>query len=333
MVDFLKFLLLTTVTILLLGLNAFAQKGNDSENPDKGRSQQEEQTASDAGPKHIKLMRDVSHGAQRPGFAPTAGGTGAASPILYHGGPVMSQPKIYIIFYGNWNQTNGSDTLAGQQIVVDWANSIGSSAHYALNSTYGVAGFPTNGTASFGGATTLTGQYNNRLSDSQILSTVVNTINSGVFGAFNPNGVYFLVTSSDVTAKSGFCTRYCGWHSHSVQSFGGLKYSFVGNAKRCLNGCAAQSISPNNNPGIDGAISVLTHELEEAHSDPDLNAWYDGAGAENADKCAWTFGHFQYQVSNGSFANMRLGTRDYLIQRNLWHTIGGDFCMVDSTHN
>jgi len=48
---------------------------------------------------------------------------------------------------------------------------------------------------------------------------------------------------------------------------------------------------PNNNPGVDGAISVMTHELEEATTDPDLNAWYDSSGAENGDKCAWTFGH------------------------------------------
>ena len=97
--------------------------------------------------------------------------------------------------------------------------------------------------------------------------------------------------------------------------------------------CAAQSNSPNGNPGVDGMISVIAHELEEAVTDPDLNAWYDSSGAENADKCAWTFGHFQYQVANGSWANMRLGTRDYLIQRNLQHNVSGDLCKVDATHN
>ena len=36
--------------------------------------------------------------------------------------------------------------------------------------------------------------------------------------------------------------------------------------------------------------SVIAHELVEAVSDPQLNAWYDRRGYENADKCAWTFG-------------------------------------------
>ncbi|HMY14758.1 MAG TPA: hypothetical protein PKA58_00445, partial [Polyangium sp.] len=65
----------------------------------------------------------------------------------------------------------------------------------------------------------------------------------------------------------------------------------------------------------DGAVSVLAHELEEAASDPDLNAWYDSSGYENADKCAWTFGT-QSTASNGSKYNMTLGSRQYLVQQN-----------------
>jgi hypothetical protein len=72
--------------------------------------------------------------------------------------------------------------------------------------------------------------------------------------------------------------------------------------------------------------SIIAHELEEAVTDPDLNAWYDPRGEENADKCAWTFGT-TYLVANGSRANMKLGTMDYLIQQN-WVNSGGGFCAV-----
>ena len=32
------------------------------------------------------------------------------------------------------------------------------------------------------------------------------------------------------------------------------------------------------------------HELSEAVTDPRNGGWWDTTGAENADKCAWTFG-------------------------------------------
>jgi hypothetical protein len=46
-------------------------------------------------------------------------------------------------------------------------------------------------------------------------------------------------------------------------------------------------------PAIAKALSALAnvsgHELSEMLTDPQLNAWYDQQGEENADKCAWTF--------------------------------------------
>ena len=60
---------------------------------------------------------------------------------------------------------------------------------------------------------------------------------------------------------------------------------------------------------------MVAHEIDEAVTDPDLNAWYDSAGAENADKCAWMFGT-TYKAANGSLANMKIGARDYLVQQN-----------------
>ncbi|HEX7530831.1 MAG TPA: hypothetical protein VF333_06795, partial [Pyrinomonadaceae bacterium] len=74
----------------------------------------------------------------------------------------------------------------------------------------------------------------------------------------------------------------------------------------------------------DGMASIIAHELEEAVSDPNLNAWYDSRGAENADKCAWTFGT-TFTTSNGALANMTMGGRNWLIQRN-WVNASGGFC-------
>ena len=271
----------------------------------------------------------------RPGVgdALTTGGTGVVTPpITYHGGPLISTPTIYLIWYGNWNQANGSDTPAGQQVVRDFAGSIGGSPYFLLNTTYNAGGTIITGAVNFGGEATDTGSAGTRLRDSSILNIVNNAISSGKL-PYDASGVYFVLTSSNVSEQSGFCTQYCGWHTAGNATAGHVRYSFVGNANRCLSACAAQTTSPNGNAGVDGMISVIAHELEEATTDPDLNAWYDSGGAENADKCAWTFGHAQYQVANGSWANMKLGLRDYLIQRNLEHNTSGDLCKVNSVQN
>lgn len=320
------FLTASALLVSQLGLAAFAQGRVDHGVNPNASADAPGQSGEAPG-----LSGDTNRGPNGPGgFALTTGGTSATTALINHGGPVMNAPTIYIIWYGNWNQTNGSDTPAGQQIIRDWANAIGGTPHFMINATY-----PPNGSISgsvfYGGETTDSGT-STRLTDTNIRTIVGNAISSGRL----PNsstGVYFVVTSSNVTASSGFCTKYCGWHTHASLSGKDIKYSFVGNAKRCLSSCAAQSVSPNGNPGIDGAISVMTHELEEATSDPDLNAWYDSSGAENGDKCAWTFGHAQYQTANGAWANMRLGARDFLIQRNLRYTGSSWLCMVNGSQN
>jgi hypothetical protein len=104
-----------------------------------------------------------------------------------------------------------------------------------------------------------------------------------------------------------------------------IKFSFVGNAERCLSGCARNRVtSPNDNLGADAMANLIAHEFEETVTDPQLNAWYDSRGLENADKCAWTFGS-TFTEPNGSIANMTLGTRDYLIQAN-WVNDAGGYC-------
>ena len=168
---------------------------------------------------------------------------------------------------------------------------------------------------------------------SDLWSVVTRSFSNGF--AVDPNGIYFVLTAPGVTATSGFLTAYCGWHNYNVYNGVNVKYSFVGDAKGpSLGSCSVQTAgSPNNDPSVDAMISVLAHELEETVSDPQLNAWYDSSGEENADKCAWTFGT-TYTVANGSQANMALPTnglpanqRNFLIQRN-WVNSGAGYCAV-----
>ena len=237
---------------------------------------------------------------------------------------MLGQVNMYYIWYGNWSGN------AATTILTDFANSIGGSPYYNINTTYhDGSGVALANNVVYGGSTTDSGSQGfSNLSDSAIAAIVGSAISSGRLPK-DANGVYFVLTSADVT-KSGFCTSYCGWHSHGSYSDASgqtdIKYSFIGNPAQCLSACAAQNVGPNGDAGADGMVSIIAHELEEAASDPDLNAWYDSRGYENADKCAWTFGS-TYVTGNGASANMHLGNRDYLIQRN-WVNAGGGYCAL-----
>jgi hypothetical protein len=254
------------------------------------------------------------------GDAVTVGSTSQIKPVIgYHGGPVMGIVTPYLIWYGNWNQGNGSDTSAGQQLVRDLLHGLNSSNYYKTNATYSSVA-PNGQINPIGKEVTVGYTHGTSLSDATIQTIVSEAIAAGIPKDYS--GVYFVITSSDVNESSGFCTQYCGWHTRGTIGGTTIKYSFVGNANRCLNACAMQSTGPNGNAGVDGMLSVITHELEEANTDPELNAWYNNRGYENADMCAWTFGTAQFQVANGAWANLTLptasgGTRSYLIQRQL----------------
>ncbi len=284
------------------------------------------QTVERGGPPDIVIHRVNPHVETG---APPAGSTGTITPVItYHGGPIMGLPNVYLIWYGNWNQSNGSDTPAGQQIVTDFLYGLNASPYYMTNATYsGVSG-------SFSVANTYTDAYSQgvNLTDRKVAAVVSNAINGGNLPK-DSNGIYFVLTSSDVAETSGFCTRYCGWHTYGTLSGTNIKYSFVGNSNRCLNACSIQTTGPNGNAGVDGMVSVIAHELEETNTDPNLNAWYDANGAEDADKCAWTFGQSLSLTGSGAYYNMTLntpngGTRPFLIQREL---SSSSLCYVNYT--
>jgi hypothetical protein len=140
------------------------------------------------------------------------------------------------------------------------------------------------------------------------------------------NGVYFVLTSKEVNESSGFCTQYCAWHTNGTINGQNIKYGFVGNPQRCPSACSAQTVTPNGNLAGDGMANLIAHELSESVTDPNLNAWYDQQGNENADKCAWNFGAVT-QLSTGAYWNVHFGSRYWLLQQN-WENSGGGSCKL-----
>ncbi len=240
--------------------------------------------------------------------------------IYYHGGPlILGTAHVYYIWYGNWLNNTATSILP------DFAQNIGGSPYFNINTTYyDGGGNRVSNSVILAGSATNNYTYGSSLSQSNVLSIVSDAITSGQLPS-DASGVYDVLTSADVKL-SGFCSNYCGWHTHA--SIGGvdIKYGFIGDPDQCPSACEAQTTSPNGNAGADGMANIIAHELDESVTDPDLTAWYDRRGYENADKCAWTFGT-TYTTSNGSLANLTLGTRDYLIQQN-WKNAGNGGCVL-----
>ncbi len=260
---------------------------------------------------------------------PPFGAVQAAAPasgngIIYHGGPLMlGTINVYYIWYGNWS---GAAALSAVNVLQNLATNIGGSAWFNINSTYSDAsGNAVANSVHFAGSTFDNYSQGKSFGDSGISSIVSLAISSGQLPN-DTNGVYFVLTSSDVDETSGFCNVYCGWHNYASMPGGNIKFAFVGDPSACLADCADQTTSPNGVPGADAMASVIAHELSEAATDPVLSGWWDSTGMENADKCAWTFGT-TYRASNNTSANVNLGGLDYLIQQN-WVNASGGYCAL-----
>lgn len=112
----------------------------------------------------------------------------------------------------------------------------------------------------------------------------------------DPLGLYMVFTSNFPSRAN-----YCAWHSAgsykatstSVASWFAVAYMpYVGT----MAGCSVKNLPGvttfTTSQAVHSVINVTTHELYEAMSDSLINnrsAWYDAAGYENGDKCAWNF--------------------------------------------
>ena len=261
------------------------------------------------------------------GAGTSANQPAAANGIGYHGGPVMraNSVNVYFIWYGNWtsgpNPSDSQTTVNLLGALFDPARGIGGSGYFKIDTTYSdTAGHPT-GNISLLASTTNNYSRGKQLSDSDIQKIVSSAISSRALPK-DANGLYFVLTASDVAETSGFCSKYCGWHTSSAIGGTDIKFAFVGNPDRCPGPCEMQSVGPNGDSGADGMASVMAHEAEEAVSDPDLNAWYDSTGNENADKCAWKFGPVTGVLGHGGY-NQTFGAYNWLVQLNWENSRGG----------
>ena len=250
--------------------------------------------------------------------------------IEYHGGPVMLGPhNVYFIWYGNFS---GNIALT---MLPDLIKGFNGSRYFNTNTTYGDASGNIANTVTFAGQVFDNYSQGTALNNTTFSNAISKPFNDGTLPV-DPNGIYFLLTSPDVSLTTGttsFCTTYCGFHTSGTLGTTDIKVAFVGDpATRCpaipnTPGCSAQSLSPNGNEGADAMANVMAHELNEAITDPHGDAWFhvDTAG-ENGDLCNFKFGT-TFTSLNGAHANIVLNGRQFLIQSN-WLNSGGGSCAM-----
>jgi hypothetical protein len=166
-----------------------------------------------------------------------------------------------------------------------------------------------------------------KVTDTQMLSMLQSGFASGAL-TYDSKTLYAIFTSGQVNLGGGFGTQYCAYHTHGTVTVNGQAVTVLyaampynnGYPTACTNGTAAA----NGDPGADYEVNTLAHEIEETTTDMMANAWFDNRGYENADKCAWTWGS-TYTTSVGGVANIKVGTKDFLVQQN-WINAGNGGC-------
>jgi hypothetical protein len=247
--------------------------------------------------------------------------------IQYHNGPIMpGTVHLYFVWYGNWvNGLRASDSPTTVSLLQGLfaPRALGGSPYAKINSTYGDQTANVTGNFQLRAAVADSYSQGTRLTDQTMLAVINHAITSHAL-PLDSNGVYVVLSSSDVTETSGLCHTYCGFHGHTEISDTDIKYVFVGNSDRCPGACEAQTVTPNGDSGADGMANVMAHETEESINDPDLNAWFNLVGTESADLCQWKWGPLVGTLGKGAY-NQTIGGKHWLIQMN-WENANGGGC-------
>lgn len=293
----------------------------------------------------------VGSGDARIHVLPTAGGAHALAPsllsdtgpLLYNGGPIMPHVTTYAIFWIPPTLQTGATTGVSadyrpllKQFLTDYPGhgidnnstqyyQVGASTTYIHNVGH------------FGGAALDTSPYPASqctdaatpgacLTDDQIRNEIKKIIAlkgwpvglSSMFLLFTASG-----EGSCLSSSSSVCayTYFCAYHGHigtgatTAIIYGNEPYGDPGVCQ--ISGAP----SPNGDPAADDAMSIASHEMTEAMTDPLLNAWYTAQGNEIGDLCAYNYG--SSLGWDGGNANQMWNGHYYLLQEEFDNFAGG----------
>jgi serine protease len=213
--------------------------------------------------------------------------TEAVSNLTYHGGPIQTNPKMYVVFWGSsWNTSSGDPSGVAARMksflaIVGGSRWNNSTTQYTQSDGQHVG----NQTGSFVGSyVDTTSSPPSRPSQSAMAAEAAKA--AAKYGDYSANAAYIVALPHGIR-PSGFGTQYCAYHSTTTAAGHTIAWTNDPYLPDVGSSCGAGSV---NSPGtLDGVSIVFGHEQGETETDPFPNTgWLDSGGAENGDKCAWT---------------------------------------------
>jgi len=218
-------------------------------------------------------------------------GSAVTSPdMTYHGGKILTSAVIQSIFWGTSWGTKQGDKITGLDT---WYKGFSNSYYAATSDEYTGSNGMVGSDTTYSGHIIDTSRAASGNNSSSILAEVCKVIKSP-----DPGGNGYYPVYVDLPRKG----NYCAYHSWGSCRGVPLQFAFFwkldGDA-----GCDPQSTITSESEGLAALANVSGHELSEARTDPTGAAWFDSAGSENGDKCAWTFNVPYVTFTTGSVSS------------------------------
>jgi MYXO-CTERM domain-containing protein len=213
------------------------------------------------------------------------------APIMeYFGGPVISNPKVYVVWWGDPSGLDSAITSDGGAVdfftgvtnsnFIDWLNEYDTNITVQAGTATGDAGTQQRiGRGNFVKAVALQSPPMGSIQDSDVQSTLNQAFASGTLPPPDGNTIYSIFFPASVTINLGgpSCFAFGGYHEAIIEASGPNAYYLV--IPDCGNG---------------SDTIVDSHELVEATTDPIPTpgsnpdypqAWNDSMGSEVGDRC------------------------------------------------
>jgi hypothetical protein len=276
------------------------------------------------------------NGVPGPPAHPEASGTLGSGPLQWHGGPVMHSNTTYLIFWSPGGMAAGYESTI-KQFFNDVATDSGLTTNvYSTDTQYTDGSGHANYASTYGGywedtSTAIPDHCSSQYPSGVTVSGCVvdSDLQAEVGRAMSANGwtggtthIFLVFTPKNVgscdTATSKDCafTSYCAYHSYFTSGgqnviYTNQPYTDTTGIGPGYGGVCNSGQQPNSN-WADSTINVASHEQNESITDPLLNAWYDTAGYEDGDKCAWIFGSAIGGASGAQYNQVIAGNHYYL---------------------